>query len=331
MQSGLLAAITAGASAPRCPIRPRAPLPPFPPGVYDNTLPFTPPATPDRLFYRGNFSGIWVPDSPKIPDGYNWTLPNAPAGLIWSPDLWKYPPEWQRTILCDYATRGYTHYLWQWNPALTFDQYVALARLIKEYVPFCDCWFLAKNYEPRDAPGSYYQQKYQELINKLLAAKAVDTACVAFEFDLFNGVESQSVIDVFANWFAPHDIPLMIHFSTERTWWGDYPDRFAFWQAQAGKLRGIHYQGDVQWTMGELQARMVDTMNPFGDGRMGQFSPGQNYLFVPAEISAMKAFFTPYDTEDLQDQWGYLSNCTRANVYSSGYYNGGRMPNGTVL
>lgn len=97
----------------------------------------------------------------------------------------------------------------------------------------------------------------------------------------------------------------------------------------------LHYQAGVDWTIEETQARMRDTLDPFGGdtnkGDMGQFASGQNFLMTGYELSAMARFFNGLPEAD-GNLRGYLSLCTKARAPLAGLGNGGlQHPDGSVL
>jgi hypothetical protein len=339
---------------PRPPYQPRAPLPPMPPGSYDRTLPFTPPVGPSRDFYRGDFCGVRVPGIPLLPEMSGFTVDgwrdnrvgglNPPIMALDIPRYWKVSRDLVIENLNAHAIRGYTHLQCSAGHALeqglSIDDYVEYSKLVQAIVGFADHWFLGggpwsardKNgnwTEARDRDRAYWAPILNPWIDALLANQAIDCACVGWQLDGGNKENEpiQSIIDYFADRLRPHDIPIGTHWLNEAGAWNFPMDRFKWWQSQRGKLRWFHHQGDVNMDIPLYQAKLVDTLQPFGDGRMG--APGE-FALVIYECSA-QAQFDLQMSEDVGNQRGFLLCCTAASSHVGGYGNGARRPDGSVL
>lgn len=321
----------------------RDPLGPFPAGSYDRVLPFTPPPTRDLLFYRGNFCGIRLPGAPGVLDGPNATVPGGDTSLIMTCLLDRYPLEWQQEFFKAYGAAGYTHLQLSVGHAAYFgtsrDAYIALAKRAQSYGLFVDHWFLGGGppdrsgpFQTRDQDVTYWQPLLDPWIDALLAEKAIDAACVGWQLDQYNvpGPPIQSIIDYHADRLAPHGIPIGTHWVNEAGgWWVAPGNRFTWWQDQRNKLTWFHHQGDVNLSIPEYQAKLCDTLNPFGDGAMGTSGlfGDRPFSLVVYECSAQNQ----YDgvTSELEgDERGYLLSCTHAASSVGGYGNGARMPDG---
>lgn len=376
-------------NSPRPPRVPRLPLPPAPPGEYDRTLPFVPPPGPDRLFYRGNFSGVRVPGIPILPEMSGYTVPgwkdNKVGGLnpcIMSLDITRYWNVSRDLVIANlnpHAERGYTHLQCSIGHAieqgLTIDQYVEYAGLVKQIVGFADHWFLGGGpfsaqdkfgnwTEARDQDRNYWAAKLDPWINALLSNGLTDAACVGWQLDGGNtgtlrnidGYASpyspiQSIVDYFADRLGPHDIPIGTHWRNEAGgWWdGDDPEykghsdaRFVWWRKQRNKVYWFHHQGSTRISIPDYQAKLVDTLQPFGDGRMGTSGlfGDRPFSLTVYECSGQDQFDmvdgsgnpSPYYlTEDQGDQRGMYLCCTKAASHVGGYGNGGRLIDGALL
>lgn len=332
----------------------RAPLPPLPPGQYDRVLPFTPPTQPDKLFYRGGFCDVRVPGLPLLPGmaGYTvspWNQNQPPfCPPIMAIDTPRYGDPERAMILQAHADRGYTHFQLSIGHAmeqgLSIEDYVRFAQQVQAAGFFADHWFLGGgNFNARDMDAAYWRPLCQPWIDALLSAGAIDCACVGWQLDGYNTgtprmvdgrMQSpiQSIIDYLAGQLVPHGIPLGTHWLNEAGAWNDPFDRFRWWQDQRGKLSWFHHQGDVNLDIPTYQAKLCDTLNPFGNGRMGTsglFSD-RPYGLVVFECSA-QAQFDLHMSEDIGDQRGYLLSCTKAASHVSGYGNGARLISGVVL
>lgn len=338
----------------RPPYIPRGPLPPFPPGAYDHDLPFTPPAGPNRVFYRGDFCGVRVPGLPLLPEMSGYTVEgwrdNAVGGLnppIMALDITRY---WHisRDLVLEnlnaHATRGYTHLQCSVGHAieqgLSIDDYIEYSKLVQTIVGYADHWFLGggpwsakdKNghwTEARDRDAAYWAPILDPWIDALLANQAIDCACVGWQLDGGNKENEpiQSIIDYFADKLRPHDVLIGTHWLNEAGAWNNPMDRFKWWQHQSGKLTWFHHQGDVNMDIPLYQAKIVDTLNPFGDGRMG--APN-TFALVNYEYAAQSQFDLRA-SEDEGNLRGYLLSCTKAASHVGGYGNGARRPDGSIL
>jgi hypothetical protein len=344
---------------------PRGPLPAFPPGAYDRTLPSTPPTGPDLLFYRGQFCGIRTPEGfPLLPGmaGYTvapWSANRKPwQPPVMAPDIpryWQRDPSLAKELLTIYAqVDGYTHLMCSVGHAVesgfTIDQWVEYCGLVQSFGLFADQWWLGGGpWHERDADVMYWRPILQPWMDAVKANKVVDASCVGWQLDAYNkGTERlidgrmqspiQSIIDYCADQLGPYDIPLGTHWAeSESGAWNDPYDRFKWWRDQRNKLTWFHHQGDVDIPVDLYQAKLCDTLNPFGDGRMGRSGlfGDRPYALVIYECSAQGQFGTetrnPWITEDEGDLRSYLLNCTRAASNCMQYGNGSRMPNGSVL
>jgi hypothetical protein len=335
--------------------QPRAPLPPFPAGSYDRVLPFTPPSR-DVLFYRGNFCGVRVPGVPSLPESAGYTLPGGDKTLIMSLEIFRHTPEWQDEILRQHAIRGYTHFQFSIGHAIEqgwpIDQYVTLAKRAQDrFGLFADHWFLGggpwgwwrgRTDQNRDRDAAYWAPIVDPWIDALLANQAIDCACVGWQLDAQNKESDtrtgngplQSIIDHFADKLAPLNIPIGTHWINEAGAWNTPMDRFAWWKRQRNKLTWFHHQGDVNLDVPTYQAKLCDTLNPFGDGRMGRSGlfGDRPFGLVVFEDSAQAQFDDPTrNTEDMGDQRGLLLCCTKAAASVSGFGNGARMSDGSPL
>lgn len=305
----------------------RGPLPPFPPGHYDETLTQAIPPAPNLRWWRGNAWAVTIPGLPFVPGGSSETPDQC---LTWFLDRWS--PDWQQTILDTYAQRGYTHFILSWPDSRSVGQSIEQFAQTCQRVQAIGCYacvFLgSKDYDPHDQWWDGWN--VAPVIDALIAAKAMDIAIVGWELDLWNipGDPLQSIVDGVTQRTVPAGIPTYVHFSTHVTWWGkDGSDRFAWWNLQRGKLTGLLYQGDSAWDVGLFQARMVDTLAQFAHTDSGFGHPFDDIAF---ETKASAQFDGPAD-ENTGDLMDYLLLCTQAGVSVQGFGNGARMPDGSVI
>lgn len=331
----------------------RAPLGPFPqPEDYDHALPFVPPDGPDLLFYRGNFCGIRIADAPVVP-GCNASNPTCVMACL----LDNYPADVQDTYLHTYASYGYTHLQRSIGHSLfyggTVDSHIALSRRAQSYGLFCDEWFLgAEAFNTRDQDAAYWAPIIGPVIDQMVAAGVVDSACVGWQLDQWNipGNTIIGIIAMVAN-RLPAAVPVYTHWVNEAmAWWKtggevwtdayqtiNVDNRFSWWLAMQPYLTGGYHQGSNRMAIsdpGLYQAHVRDTLNPFTDGRMGhsQRNGSRNFAFVEMECTAQFQFDGVTD-ENQGDLTGYLLTCTLGDSggVMSGYGNGARMPDGAPL
>lgn len=252
------------------------------------------------------------------------------------------PPEWQDRILAAHVARGYTHFMIDWPGArkdgLSVEQFVDVAKRVKDTIPFCHVMLAAKNLDPQDAGWDVLESHIAPVLTALIDAQAVDLVS-PWESNLWQGAKFQSNLDGIAKICIPAGVDPWVHFGTGTLWWGAYANRVEFWETQtraamqartgldAPTLVGVLYQGDVNWDIGLRQARMDDTLN--NSGAAPHFADG-TFRFCAAEMDGMNIYTTNF-SEDLGDMRGYLDVCTHGLTFVSGYCSGGRRPDGSVL
>lgn len=316
----------------------RAPLPPDPPGTYDHLLTQTVPPSPDLRWMRANVFDMVVPGLPFVYQGSS----EHPERAL-TPFIDRYSDVDQQRMLDQYARRGYTHF-WRWLPdsrqaggidshGQSLAAYVATSVKIHQAGFYVCHSLISKTWDPRDADGAYYQTVLDPWLDALIAADAIQCATVGFELDLFNepGRKLQSIIDYVTAKLVPHGIPVYVHFSPEKTWWGaaDFlPNRFAWWDHQSGKLTGLLYQFDPAWTIAEAQARMADTLRQFANTDSGFGHPFDDVAF---ETKAAIAFSADQPDEDQIDLFDSLLLDTQGGVAPYGFGNGARRLDGSVF
>ncbi len=343
---------------------PRSPLPPFPPGQYDRGPIHWPLGAPDFLRYRGNFCGVRVPGIPILPGMAGYTVPewrenkvggkNPPIMALDIPRYWHVSRDLVVENLAAHSTvRGYTHLQCSVGHAieqgLSLDDYVEYSALVRSMNLFPDQWFLGGGpWSARDMGSDYWAPIIDPWIDALLSNGVITTACVGWQLDTFNTVSPRSwckfpnpflsTLQWLAGRLGPHQIPIGTHWINEAgICFGDagtdpYPDRFAYWRAMRGLISWFHHQGDVNMPIPEYQAKLVDTLNPFGDGRMGTSGlfGDRPYGLNVFECSAQEQFDLRM-SEDEGDLRGLLLCCTVAATMPVGYGNGARQPDGSVL
>lgn len=346
---------------------PRAPFGPWPqPQDYATTPPLE-FLTYERDLYRhrANFCGLYYVDAPFVP-GANDRNP----GTIMSCLLDNYSAGFQQRYLKDYAQAGYTHLQRSLGHALGYGHsltdFIELSKRAKEeFGLWNDVWFIANEFPgfALNQDWSFWGPKLLPIIDQLLKAGIIDTACVAWQLDQINGgAPGNATISIIAGIAdaLPPSVPLYTHWVNEAlAWWkvvGRRPDgsdigevwtdryqgsveianRFDWWRAMRFYLTGGHHQGNT--TMARTQSKlyqdkMRDTINPFnGDTSKGNMmqsvrsGTSTNFKLTVYESTAQDQF-DGNCTEALGDQIGYILVCAGAN----GYGNGARRPDGSAF
>lgn len=302
------------------PIR-RAPLPPFPPGDYSRDLP-QPLGPISARIWRGNFCGVTIPGLPRVDGGPSNDICLAPFLDRWTLD-------WQRKILYEHALCGYTHELLWWPDShygnnQSVSQFVSMLQRVKSAGFYTAVNLLSKVYDPKDSDWDGVKDRILPIMQAMTGAGVLDCALVGMELDTFNipGEPLQTIIDGVCNYLVPRGVMCYVHFSPEKTWWGaDGSNRFAWWDAQRGKLQGLCYQCMTNWSIQDMQGHIADTRIQFAS---------QPFDMVIMENKAEAEFYGDCD-ELTGDFYGYLSLCGPSGAPTCGYDNGGRLPDGDPL
>jgi hypothetical protein len=320
----------------------RLPLPAFPlcgscpaPHQYFQTLPWEPPDSRD--FLRMDAWGVELPGLPVVPGASSEPNKSRTRVLTYLFDRWN--QEWQAKILATHAGYGYTHFLLseadsRFGPShLSIQGLVDLAGKVKRVMPYVTMAIGSKVYNPKDMTPQQWADYAGPIMEALIAAKVVDEFTV-WEWNLWNK-EGKPSIDTF-KWFGKtaHSggCSFWLHFSTHVTSWfadGDPRGRFGFYDDLGTDVDGINYQSDPAWDIGDLQARIVDTLWQFG-------IQGNRHKFRAFELDASRMFMNEHPNEDEANRTGFLACCTVDNVKKTdakvwGFGNGGRRPDGTRL
>jgi hypothetical protein len=333
------------------------------PYAYYDSLPWPddqPPQTRDYL--RMDAWGVELEGLPVVPGASS--EPNASRTRVLTYFLDRWSPDWQRRILETHAGYGYTHFLLSAADSLgsdpcpfgpgppgagrTLSQFVETCGLVKQYLPYVVVALGSKNFQPRDQTPQQWADVCGPIMEALLKARVVDEFMSPWEWNLWNK-EGQSSIECF-RWMGQTahagGCSFWTHYSSEVTsWQADGTDRFAFYEATNGYVDGVMYQATPvtlgwpwppvtdapgqRWDVGEMQARMVDTLWPFG-------LQGHQQKLRAFELTAIDQYTNEHPTEDEANAIGYLACCTYDDVRETGakvwgFGNGGRRADGTRL
>lgn len=332
-----------GPSAPAAIARP--PLPPWPqPQNYLTELPWEPPPIPTRDYLRADSWGVTLPGLPWVPGG---SAEHPERALSWFLD--RYPADWQDKYLSTYAGYGYTHFRLSLPDSLaspqqppdkppgagrTLDQFIQTCKQVQSYGLYCRVMLGSKYYTAHDMDPGAWRAYANPLLDRLFAEKAADEITPGWEWDLWN-VPGPWTIETFRHIGQrchAQGISCWMHYSPHVTSWfadGDPRGRFGFYTDLAGDVDGIDYQGQAEWKIDEMQARIVDSLWQFGEG-------GNVYKFRFDEDVAIDMFSKDHPNEDEANQRGFAACCTIDNVKHTsakvwGFGNGGRQPSGARL
>lgn len=310
------------------PPKPRDPLPPFPPGNYQNTLPWTPPA--NRDFLRADAWGVTIPGLPFVPGG---SSRHPERCLSWFLDRWD--AGWQSQILKAHVERGYTHFYLSWPDSravgTSLDGFVSLCNQVKTAGLFPHVKLASKDFDQRDQSAAQWAASLDPVMDALAGIAA---EYGVWEWNFFN-IPGQTTIDTFkyiGQKAHSQGATFWMHFSTEVTSWfanGDPRGRFGFYDDIGTDVDGLDYQTSPTWDIPMLQARIVDSLSQFG-------RQGNRHKFRLFEDSASLMFDNDQPDEDHANLRCYLGCCTTDNVTGTdakvwGFGNGGRKPDGSVL
>lgn len=283
-------------------------------------------------------------------------------GCVMSALLDNYPTDFQNRYLKSYAEAGYTHLQRSVGHALGYghslNDFMELCRRARGNGLWNDVWFIANEF-----PGfafnqdwSFWAPKILPIIDKLLAAGLIDTACPSWQMDqVMNDAPGNATISIIAGIAdaLPPTVPVYTHWMNEAlAWWktgGEQwtdrhqsvwiENRFDWWHAMAFYLTGGHHQGNTTMARTDpklYQDKLCDTLNPFG-GDKGKGDMGQSVRRGFAENFRLTVFectgqdqFDDLCTEEFGDQIGYILTCAQGRASVSGYGNGARRPNGAA-
>lgn len=328
------------------------------PTAYDSVLPWTPPL-PSRDYLRASHWSRVVPGLPFAPGNVPWSGGSGefPERLVQGLDYKYDRGQWWPQMIDAVQACGDTHWLRWWGNARvdggnSEEQFVDDCLYLKSVGLFVKVWLGAKDADPKDASANDNINRFKSLVEKLQKANACDEYTPGGEWDLWN-VPGQPTID-FWKWVGQraHEVGAACwgHFSSEKTSWfadGDPRGRYGFWDDLGDDVDGLDYQANLvqwnippsggYWDIGELQARLVDTLKQFGE-------QGNRHKIRAMEFSALESFTKEHPNDGEHDSLGYLASCTRdigggsrpngpAYVWGSGdgYWGGCTLPDGTPI
>ena len=311
---------------------PFPPLPPMPvchscprPDSYDQDLPWTPPVSRD--FLRADAWGVPVDGLPFVPGGSS----EHPERLL-TAFLYKYDRALWPACFAEHKRRGYTHWVLWWPNARAEDvslaDFVAMCKVIQAAGFYTQVGLNSKDFDARDQSASQWQAQLGPVFAALGAARAADEYAV-WEWDAHN-IPGQPTLDAFrycGQQAHAQGASFWAHFLPEHTSWFKDKDprgRFGFWADLGADVDGLQYQGDPSWDIGQLQAKIVDTLIQFAH-------QGNQHKLRAFELTALTQFTHDHPTEEEACLTGYLACCTRGPATVWGFGNGARRPSGEAI
>lgn len=299
------------------------------PNSYDQKMLWTPPASPNRDFLRGDAWGH-VPNPAYIPGGVLPFVPGIlgsggsskqPQRMLTGLD-YKYPRDYWPGMIRSYAEVGYDDWLRWWPNARddgqqSINQFVDDCGYIKRTIPFVTVSLGAKPGpegapplgDPRDQSVQQWQDRVGPILTALLTAKVVDVVIPAFEWDAFN-IPGDVTIQT-CKWIGQTahaaGVNCAMHFYPEHGSWqadGEPRGRYGFWDDLGLDIDYLDYQGIPAWDIGDLQAHLVDWLIQF-------HIQGSVHKLRLREDQAETAFDEDHPNEDESAARGFLACCTR--------------------
>lgn len=294
---------------------------------YDKVLPWDPPHTRDYL--RADAWGVPIPGLPFVPEGSSEHPERLLTGFLFKYDESLWPKCFEA-----HRARGYTHWILWWPDARTdggwsIDRFVRMCKRIQAEGFYTQIGLNSKRYDPRDQSPAQWRARLDPLFDALGAAKAADEYAV-WEWDSHNtpGAPTIETFRYFGQRAHAQGASFWAHFFPEHTSWfadGDPRGRYGFWSDLGRDVDGLQHQAQPSWDVGEIQARLVDTLKQFAD-------QGHVHKLRAFELTALTQFTQDRPTESEANALGYLACCTAhasARVY--GYGNGASRPEGSPL
>jgi hypothetical protein len=314
------------------------PLPPFdssdPGGLVHTTLPFTPPSTQSKTFWRGDFGGMTLATAPPYVPGANTTPPEMVMTFL----LPFYTQPWQDTMIAAAVARSHTHFHldqanWQ-SAGLSPTQAVALMQYVQQSIWYTSFWALGcPDGTPDWATASPY---LQPTLTALFAAGAAtcERSILVLGGELNRHISPVALADIASNVLpqcTDNGVDVWLHLTSNYVSWpvaGQSPQDF--WQGmKALGVQGLCWQGDQTDPAGTMGAHLWDARS-----EMAEADP--SLLVAAFELMATAELYGQC-TEDNGCLRGFEMVCCPTGAPTpnappvAGYGNGGRMPDGTPL
>src|SRR5262245_6271229 len=316
--------------------------------AYYNALPWPdgkPPQTRDYL--RMDAWGVEIAGLPWVPGASSEPNRSRDRVLTYFIDRWD--RDWQRRICETHAGYGYTHFLVSAADSMgpdpcpyprpgegppgaghSLQQFVDTCGFVKQYMRYVTCAIGSKNFQPKDMTPQQWADYAGPIMEALIRARVVDEFMSPWEWSLWN-VPGESTIEAF-RFFGETahaaGCSFWTHYACHYTsWQDDSSDRFQFYEQTNGFVDGCMFQAypvtlgwpwkppphepGQRWDVGEMQARMVDTLYAFGH-------QGNQQKLRAFELTAIDQYTNEHPNEDEAAAVAYLACCTFDDVQHTG-------------
>ena len=223
-----------------------------------------------RDWWRGDFSGVMIPENPPLVPGCN----TSPVNMIISfllPHYVQFGTKWVDMILTAHAQRNYSHFHldhWQFNQAgLSLAQAEALIRYVQSWGFCTSCWLTSSN-DNRSGGWSTIGAVAEPFLKMLVGTDASKVILLPGE-ELNNGCPPgpggcDDIITAVCAACNPLDIPVWLHFTSNYPGYPtnpppgvDFDNWMVQWIAQwKGKVRGLAWQSDPNQSAGTMGAEL---------------------------------------------------------------------------
>lgn len=280
---------------------------------YDKVLPWTPPKVRDYI--NADAWGVPIVDTqgrsllPFVAEGSS----EHPERLI-TAFLYKYDHKLWSKCFDEHLGRGYTHWPLWWPNAradgMSIPDFVKMCKEIQAAGFYTQPGLNSKDYDRRDMSPAEWRAQMDPFFDAMGRARAADEFAV-WEWNSHN-VPGQPTIESFGYFgkratdmgasFWAHFFPGYVSWEAS----GDSRGEHGFWsdlRSLGPLVRGLQYQAEPSWDIGDTQSRLVDVMRMFH---------GMDDAFIVRafELKALLRFTRDEWDEAAATAYGYLACCT---------------------
>jgi hypothetical protein len=210
--------------------------------------------------------------------------------------LSRYPREfWPRIFACE-TERGYTHFMVSWpdsrdQDGYSVEQFAGMLRAIESAGFYVRVQLSSKVFDPRDESPEWWAE---HLDGPMAAWAGLVDEYGVWEFDAHN-VPGDYTVRILKHMGAvahSQGASMWAHFLPEHTSWSaDERGKDGFWSDLGDDVDGLDYQGEAGWDVGQLQARIRDTLVQFA-------RQGNRHKLRAFELTASRRFANDHPDED---------------------------------
>lgn len=290
------------------------------------------PTKPRKDYFISNWWGVEIPGLPFIPGVSSSEHPT----MLMSYVLPHYDSSWYEPSIIEHAKQGNSHFCLSWGVAYedlgwSKEQFRDLCLLVKQYIPYCHVMIAGKSARIKDKQwgDKDLMDWLIPVTEELLKNNALDTVSM-FEMDAWNIPGTGGLDGILKGYKSVigNQIDFWAHFNAYVTAWPeDGATRAQWWNRQVGILKGLLYQGNVNWNIAQRQEIMQwTTAKP---SAMPQFADG-TFKFVACELDGMSIFDTRFSSLiSRMHGWEYI--CTPGDCPIWGTCSGLTYPNGNPI